>query len=336
MAEQGVVREQRKGREGSRWVNERPSSDEIAEWWRGVAVVHEGLDAGDYISGVTLVPAKEKTNEVIGFRDNNAPIVQEFEDRIWTPYVKVETRVKYFHDLMAKHVEDWLGVIEPVAPAKSDPSLPPGFFRMAIQTGEGKVVNHICCSMKVTVYDRETVEEKREVSDTRNGLYQIRRVGKTIIDAPPATKMIPVLDRWGADSMSIMKAETGAIGRALGMAGMLVVPGSGVATAEDLQEAQNMSAEPAASREAPEEQPQSPEGKRDLSITEPTREELANHANGLIAQLRGIDEEAYELFRAWANEQGHQGQVSELPVPALKGIIKRVEKSLEDAKTKKG
>jgi hypothetical protein len=35
----------------------------------------------------------------------------------------------------------------------------------------------------------------------------------------------------------MMKAETGAVGRALGMAGMLVIPGSGIATAEDMQEA---------------------------------------------------------------------------------------------------
>lgn len=310
----------RQGQEGSRWINERPSAEAIATWFRDSVSVPEGLDVANYVSGVTLIQSTEDAKEVIGFKDDGTPTWREISHIVYVPYVKVETRVQFFHDLMAQHREDWLGVIEPVSVPNPSPDLPPGFFKFTSAD-----TPFICCTMKVTVFERSTVKWV-ETRNVQTGEMERVRVGKTIIDAPPATKMVPSKRKY-ADSSSIMKAETGAVGRALGMAGMLIVPGSGVATAEDVREAQDIEQMPSAAREeAP-----LPEGQRSLAIAEPSHEELVTRAVSLIQQLKDTSEDAHAIFLAWVKEKGYEGKVSEMPDPAIKGLIKKAEKDLEEA-----
>jgi len=318
----------RRGQEGNRWFNERPDGDAVASWFAGAVDMPEGLKAEDYVGGVVLIPGKEKADEPLGFDDRGFPRWTEVENLVFTPYVKVETRVAFFHALMSKHCEEWEGVIEPVVPEDGMvKGLPPGFQRIALQKEE-KVTPYLLCTMKVTVFKRGTVKW-REYRNTRTGALEFKRTGETIIDAAPATKQVPTLRRFGPDDSVVMKAETGAIGRALGMAGMLIVPGTGIATAEDMREA---IAERGIQPAAKEEGMPSPEGRAAKSATaELSHEELVTMGSGLVVRLREVNEAAHTAFLAWCHERGFKGSMSEMKDGDLKQVIKQAEKGLETA-----
>lgn len=326
MAEQEVA--VRKGQEGGRWVNERPSGEDVAKWFEANVDVADGLDISHYVSGLTLISSVEKVKETIGFRENGSPVLQEMEHSVFVPYVKVETRVKYFHDLMAQNRDEWVGFIEPVPPEEPNPKLPPGFFRMVVSAKEGDVP-YICSSMKVTVYKRGTVKEERVLLDSRSGLYEVRRTGEVLIDGAPAVKAVPLLTRYrSSDPNAVMKAETGAVGRALGFAGMLVAPGSGVATAEDMEEAQRMEgAPPAGGTPGPAELPGAP----GLAVQSASPEELRPRAVGLIGELEADFPDRHKAFLEWCSERKF-AKVSELNEAALKGIIRKVENELDEGR----
>ncbi len=327
MAEQVAVR---KGQEGGRWVNERPSGKDVADWFEANVQVPEKLDIKNYVSGLTLISSTEKVKETIGFRENGSPILQEMEHSIFVPYVKVETRVKYFHDLMAANAEEWVGFIEPVEPADPNRSLPPGFFRTVVKQKDQSEISYVCCSMKVTVFKKGTVKEERLLVDTRNGLYEIRRTGEVVIDGAPAVKAVPLLTRQGwADPNAIMKAETGAVGRALGFAGMLVAPGSGVATAEDMEEAQRMEGAQPAGEPPPADLPAGSPG---AAIQSASPEQLRPRAVELIEQLQAEFPDRHKAFLDWCQERKF-AKVSELNEAALKGIIRKVEKELDEGRS---
>jgi len=328
MAEQTAQGTKRQGQEGGRWVNERPSGEDVAAWFEKNVQVAEGLDIVNYVSGLTLISSTEKVKEAIGFRENGSPILQEMEHSIFVPYVKVETRVKYFHDLMGQNREEWVGFIEPVVPEEPNPSLPPGFFRMMVKQKNGEEITYVCCSMKVTVYKKGTVKEERVAIDTRNGLYETRRIGEVIIDGAPAVKAVPLLTRQGwSDPNAVMKAETGAVGRALGFAGMLVAPGSGVATAEDMEEAQGLEGTVPVG-----ESPQAAlPGVATSAVQSATPEELRPRAVALIKELEEEFPDRHKAFLAWCQERKF-AKVSELDEAALKGIIRKVEKELDEAR----
>lgn len=316
----------RVGQEGSRWYNEIPSGKELGDWFKANVDLHEGLEAEHYVQGVTLIPGVEKAKAVVGWQGKN-PVIEQTENLVYTPYAKVETRVKYFHDLMALKPE-WLGMIEPVKTEKQSAALPPGFFPFVVATDADSVVRYICCTMKVTVWERDGFDEKRVLVDSRKGLYETRRTGKKLIDAPPATKMIGTLGRYGADDFSLMKAETGAVGRALGMAGMLVIPGTGIATAEDLQEAQAIEGRPqnrtpaGEGAETPDAQP------------EQTVEDLRQQAILVVSTLKSEFPERFEsAFKTWAASR-NIGEVAKITDPLiLRGLATKAENELTDARS---
>lgn len=321
-----MAREPRKGQEGSRWYNERPSGEDISAWFRENVHIEEGLDPADYVTGITLIPGEEKSKEVVGYRDNGAPVIEERVNLAYTPYPRVDTRVKYFHDLMALKADEWVGYIEPVeVETPRGTHLPPGFFTFRVQEDNG-ITTFICCSMKVTVYKRGTVkEEARQVGNGRGGVQiATRRTGEVVIDGPPATKMIGVRKRF-ADSFSLMKAETGAVGRALGLAGMLVVPGAGVATAEDMAEVPDIEARP------PEPVAETPQPQAAPKSAAATDDELRQQAASIIEEMRLHFPEALEDFKAWAKERG-MGKLSEVTQPALKGVVRQLERKLDEAR----
>jgi hypothetical protein len=104
----------RRGREGSRWYNQRPTAEEVAEWFYTVRLA-EGMLHPDYISGITLISAKEKSDEVFNFDSDGLPLIRERQDLVFIPYVRVDTRVAYFWNLVDHHAEQgWVGTIDPV------------------------------------------------------------------------------------------------------------------------------------------------------------------------------------------------------------------------------
>lgn len=332
----------RKGQEGSRWYNERPDPKALAKWFDENVGIHEGLESKDYVQGITLIPATEKPKEVIGFDDDGNPMISQIEHMVYVPYAKVETRVKYFHDLMGIKGDDWLGIIEPVSPPDADKRLPPGFFTYLIPTTEGKGVRYVCCTMKVTVFKRDTVKFVEQVN-RRTGEITMIREGETIIDAPPATKMVPVtMSGWGsnrgertivADDSAMMKAETGAVGRALGMAGMLVIAGSGVATAEDMNEALN-SPDQTGTPELPPTPDEEPTAVLPADQPEAGPREIAalkEDATIAINALKNDFPNAFKLFQDWAAGRNVK-ELSSITDPAiLRGLTAKAKRDYEDA-----
>lgn len=323
-----MAMEGRQGREGSRWFNVRPNADEVAEWFKSVPV-HEGMDRERYIGGIVLIEQKMKTNEVDGLRKDGSPIIREgVLNLTYTPYPKVETRVQYFHDLMALH-EDWMGVIEPMGGGEGD--LPAGFSSRVIKGAQNSVTAFVCATMRVRVYERDSYRE--DVRLTRAGDAKVIRTGKTIIDAPPAIKMVPVLGYGGKpDPFSLMKAETGAVGRALGMAGMLVVPGAGVATADDMNEAQTLEGRSAPSQEA---QPEAAQVPQDGAAQEDEEEALRGRATALINEMKAEYPTVFENFQAWHKAKKY-GALADCNLLQLKGLVKKAEKDLDAARNAKG
>jgi hypothetical protein len=292
----------RQGREGSRWYNVRPTSEEIATWFTSVPL-HDGMLHEHYIGGVTLIQTKEKSQEVVGFDKDGLPIIKEREDIVVVPYVKVETRVAYFWQLM--ELRDWKGEIVPVPTVGEPIGLPNGYFRYSATKPDQKVVNFVGCSMQVRVTERS-----RTTSE-----------GRAVMNPPPGSKVVPTATRWDVDANALMKAETGAIGRALGVAGMLVVPGSGVATAEDMLEA--LSGVPAGATEPELPAPATAEAPR-------TDEQLREMASALVAELAELSPRKLEEYQAWA--RGRQLKLDAAQGAVLRGAVRKLETTVEQAR----
>jgi hypothetical protein len=306
--------------EGSRWIHGRPTGEDFAKWFGDNVKLHDGLEAKKYVSGLTLITGVEKIK--VARRASTGSIVNVEEERlVHTPYAKVETRVAYFWDYMALH-EEWVGVIEP-APiiGGGEKGLPPGFFRMAIQKSDGRVVNFVCCSMMVRILKAGTVKTTITTKgDPKFGREPVVVTeGVPVAVYPAATKMIATVGKNGyEDPFAIMKAETGAVGRALGMAGMLVIPGSGVATAEDMLEAQGF--EPSAGIT-----PELESGGSDAPSEAPATN-LRAEIEAMIAQLEEEKPEALEEIRAWAKER--RLNLNSLSEPALRGVHRKLTDAL--------
>lgn len=252
--------------EGSRWIAAKPTGEELATWFGNNAPIDELLDAKDYVSGVTIITGVESEP---GYEDGQRVTIKRL---VHTPYPRVDTRIRYFWDLMAAMV--WEGRIAPVEQRRGDVALPPGFGVLNIALpNTSSVARFITCTQRVMV---------REYGS-----------GRTLIDAPPATKQIPCVNRGGyADEHLLMKAETGAVGRALGMAGILVLPGAGVATAEDMMEMQASTGVAATAPELPEEPALAESG------------DIGTRISTLILQLDTEKPAKVEDLTLWAQEKG--------------------------------
>lgn len=291
-------------REGSRWLHQRPPSSEVAEWFTENVRLHDGMDPLDFVTGVTLIPAIETTRLWQGGAN-----VEE-KRQTFTPYVKVESRVDYFWKLM--ELRGTLGVVETVPVTKlRDPGyfnlhLPEGFFIHPVQNADGKFVSYIGMSFRVTVYER----------DMRAGGR-----GRALMEPAFGTKMVPMLGRYGPDDNAIEKAQTGAKGRALGMAGMLVIPGSGVATAEDMEGA---SIQPAAT---PMSLPAVPGA--DTATGPPPPPTLQRRAADLLARLHEDKPERAQEFEKWAIEaEVDLSKLAEMGDAKARGVVRQLEKKL--------
>lgn len=302
----------RRGREGSRWVNVRPTGEEVAEWFKTVPL-HNGMKHEHYVGGVTLIPGKEKGNEIVGYRSDGGPVIAERENYTFTPYVKIETRIAYFWKLC--ELREWVGVWEALPVVGSEVlGLPTGFFRYSATKPDGKTVNFVGCDVQVRMFEKGTVT----FETVREGAHPFlqRRVieGVPAAVAPPAQKVVPTATRWDVDPNAIHKAATGAVGRALGMAGMLIVPGSGVATAEDMLELGGPP--PGAAPELPAQDVEAPM----------SDEQLRARAEELIGELEANDPAALTEFRQWT--MGRKLILAEAQGPVLKGAVKKLERAV--------
>jgi hypothetical protein len=225
--------------EGSRWLHAPPSSEDVRLWFSGQRI-HTGMEHDRYVGGVVLINDSEKISVTVE-ADNGRRYVDESQRATFTPYVRVDTRVSYFWDLVDALNEDrpdgteYFGYIRPSAdvPIIDDTNspwynayLPRGYHFSAVRLGDDKgggVVRYIGFTSDVQIVRYKDGDDS----------------GRTVLRGID-TKMVPLVNSNGfADDHALTRARTGANGRALGVAGILVI-GTGVATAEDVQEAQTM------------------------------------------------------------------------------------------------
>jgi hypothetical protein len=323
-------------RAGSRWLHAQPDEDEVREWFEKQSL-HDGMTHGSYLGGIVLIGATEKV-KLSKRKQNGDTYVAEMERAVFVPYVKVDTRIAYFHDYV-RHLSDgevgkYIGVIEPV-PQKivDEPSsayfnahLPEGFGIMPVRNANDSISRFLVATFRVAIIERESP------------------------DKPPilqgvGSKQTSLARNW-ADDNAVMKAETGAIGRALGVAGILVV-GTGVATAEDMQEAaagpSGASASSSEGAVLPSETPSADAGagapaEAIESALPPSEDEtdetLRERALSLQAELERDHKAEWEAYRAWWQERGF-GRLAEMGGPALRGAVVKLERDLDAAKTQR-
>jgi hypothetical protein len=183
--------------------------------------------------------------------------------------------------------------------------------------------------------------------------------------AAPATKVVPVVAWEKVDPFAIMKAETGAVGRALGMAGMLVIPGSGIATAEDVQEAEQLpgramtgtsapetsdgalpevegaeeAQEPAALPEPPADAPpaEQPPAANQEDLDAASDDRLRELVERDLLALKNEHPEAYATMKTWWEDDRKLGELNRASIqglqqPMLRGVVRKVRKTLEEAR----
>lgn len=303
--------------EGCRWIDNPPTGAEFATWFEANVPLHDGMKHSDYVNGIALIPNMEKVRFTTLDGQGNQ-VVEERERLVFSPYPQVETRVRYFWDWCRRN--DYLGEIAPVRPGKQPDGLPEGVFTTRMPDGRGAEVILLCASYQVGVFVRD---EK-----IRGGK------GAPVMQPPLGSKHVKALGKFGPDVNASMRAQTGAIGRALGFAGMLVVPGAGVSSAEDMIDL--ATAEPTIPSPPPVDAPVSVAGP-ELAAQEPTNpvtapapmyaeadmEAVVKQLLGELAQNESADKE----FRAWAAERGLD---LESPAPAsLRTLEKRLRQKLE-------
>jgi hypothetical protein len=362
------------GQVGNVWIGERPSGEDFASWFTENVKIHEGLDHADYIGGVVLIEQTGKIKKTVQNDDQSGFLIKEFARLEYTPYAKVDVRMKYLWDL-CEVKRNWLGVVEPAGVPRIDAqglanmNLPEGFFRYQAQDSAGKWTPFVACSMRVAIYDRNACRIVEYV-DPVTGEPKQKIMGVPIRVAAPATKVVPVIAWEKVDPFAMMKAETGAAGRALGMAGMLVIPGSGIATAEDVQEAEQLpgramtgtsapetsdgalpevegaeeAQEPAAPPEppadappadAPEEAKPPAESQEDLEAASDDR--LRELVERDLLALREESPPQYDVMKAWWEEDRKLGELNRASIqalqqPMLRGVVRKVRKTLEEAR----
>lgn len=306
-------------REGNRWINQKPAGEDVAEWFKGSVILHEGMDASRYVGGVVLIAQKEKVKEARAASDGSIRVV-DVEQLAFTPYAKVETRIAYFWDYVkllndaSSEGEEYVGHIAPTRVKKlaaehlTNEHLPDGFFRMPVLDNANKLHSFLGCSMRAWI----TRRTMRSGAD-----------GIVVMESAPGTKIVPLVGSYGPDENAFMKAETGAVGRALGMAGMLVIPGSGVATAEDMVDlatSPGTEALDAEQAKLPADEAAGGAGPPDL------RAQVADLRQEIESDFPGLGDE----LEAWAKERDIN--LNELKDDQLRPVARQMERKLADAK----
>lgn len=309
-------------REGSRWRHHRPSAEEVYAWFET-----QPLDAdmahADYVAGVVLIPqsAKEKYRNPYDSRQT-----ERFEDT-FTPYVQVGTRIAYFRRLAAAQglvsviKAARVPLIEDRASAFYNGNMERGYWWHVI-AGQGEPARFLCCTMRVAFYDKEAYLAA-PLDDWGDPIVAPLLEGRS-------TKQVG----GGADLNQLAKAQTSAIGRALGVAGILVL-GTGVATAEDMLElggaagvvpgpetATLPGGEPLPAPQAPPADPNE------------AAEQLRNRIREMQSMMMAETPDAWKTFAAWYSERAKQEGWSGLeavPPEGLRAVVSAMERGHAEA-----
>lgn len=309
-------------REGSRWRHHRPVAEEVAAWFKGQPL-DENMAHDDYVAGIVLIPQGVKTE----YRDDQGRKYERYEDT-FTPYVQVGTRIAYFHAL-ARAQANVISVIRPVkipliddrSSAYYNANMEAGYWWHVI--GGENPVRYLCCTMRVAHYEREAY--LTAPLDTN---------GERIL--PPAllegrsTKQVA----GGPDINQLAKAQTSAIGRALGVAGILVL-GTGVASAEDMMELggavgvlptegqPTLPGLPPVAAGAPQPPPADPAA---------AAEQMRGRIREMQSMMQAETPKAWSTFAAWYGERAKQegwdvsAGLSLLNSEALKVVMSKMER----------
>lgn len=335
-------------REGSRWRHGPPSPGELGDWFREQKL-HDGMKHDDYVGGLVLIPSKEKVSRT-RVANNGSTYISDDEEIVYTPYVRVDTRIAYFRDWVALREDEWIAKIRPVPARVIDDMASPyfnahiadrGFAVQAIRAGE-RTTFYVVCTMEVAIYERESWLGRvngREPEPILQGV---------------GTKQVAMTRGYGANANSayaddncLMKGETGGVGRALGFLGMLVI-GTGVATAEDVQEAGERSASvstpeatlpPVVVNREGEPVGAAPAAPQAAQAVAPEAESPENTDETLRVQAVSLQKEMQEQFpEAWTAymdwwHSRNFGGLNSLTGPALKGAVSKLERDLDAAKS---
>lgn len=333
-----------------------PSEEMVKEWF-DTQHLHADMQHEPYYGGIVVIGAVEKHKQTI-IMANGATAIRESDRQVFTPYVKVDTRIAYFWTLVQimninaavdmSSEDKYVGVIAP-RPQKQitnetspyfNAHLPEGFFIYAARGSgggpDGNVSRYICAQWSVAIYERQSYVRMLKGEKPMPILQGIGTKQTLMAKAYP-------------DDNAIMKAETGAIGRALGVAGILVV-GTGIATAEDMQEMQTNSALPIVNREGNElpavvgpSEPDAVTAQRidgpdvgGQAITVPKTpqevdEERRQRATNLSIELKKFPE-SWERYLLWYRDERGFPSLTELTGPALQGAVVKLERELDAAR----
>lgn len=330
-------------REGSRWIYSRPNADQVREWFDTQAI-YPGLTHEPYLSGVVIISSTEKIKETRRRTTDGGYFTVELDMPTFTPYVKVDTRVSYFWDLVRKMNEGeddkYIGTIRPVSQQRFDDTaspyfngnLPEGFSWFLVKDSKDQVARYLVAETEVAIYRREDYAKVLKGEQSVPVLY-----GRD-------TKQTAILSRRGwPDDFAIMKARTGSIGRALGVAGILVV-GTGVASAEDMEEigtaqagttddkpvtlpaiqgadADRTAGQPATQQPAPMVEREVPQEEVDAG--------LRDRAKALRETMQSLHPNAWKAYVEWYTEERRFPPLDELTGSALKGAVTKLERDLD-------
>ena len=295
--------------EGSRWRWHKPSSEAVAHWFTSVPL-DEGMRHEDYVGGVVIIPQTEKVKHQL--QDG----MHERYEQVFTPYVQIGTRVGYSRRL-AEHRGLRLRIAPEVVPRTLNPGSPyfngnfPDGLWWHVIVGDIGATRYLCATYSVQMF------EPQEYARRLRG-----ELAMPVLEGS-GTKQVA----GGADPNGLMRAQTGAIGRALGVAGILVI-GTGIATAEDMQEyIAAPTATPDQALLPPSEiAPGAPPAEAEDSDEALTQ--LRARAVALQARMQEETPLAERAFMAWWQERRiHEGweSLGDVPLEALRGVVTRME-----------
>lgn len=297
--------------EGSRWRFHRPTSQAVAEWFATVPL-DEGMEHERFVGGVVLIPQSEKVKH-----QTQRGTVERYE-QVFTPYMQIGTRVAYGR-LLGEH-RDLIIASEPADVPRAtaaqsayfNANMVKGLWWHVVQTEHNQTVRFLCCTWRWGLYERASYLRKLD------GGADVPLI------SGEGTKQVG----GGPDPNGIMKAQTGALGRALGVAGILVV-GTGIASAEDMQEFVGAPTQAPAlpPSEIAEGQPPEP-----AKTAEERLNQLRSQAAAYRTQLQERAPHEFEKFEAWWAErrdmEGWKG-LGDVPLEALEGITERLRVTVE-------
>ena len=174
----------------------KPSPDEMAAWFANVQLF-DGADHRKYVGGIVCIENKQM--------------------RQWNPYPLAGTRIAYFWD--------WVTAMDLCATIEADDPVELDLPFMAAPEGSADkyiVAKSLVTRAVVTVTDKNGLVLRSSIG--RKQVSMNMKVGPY-----GSKKTVP-------DYTAVMKGETGAVARAVAQLGMLSLPGSGIASAEDMQD----------------------------------------------------------------------------------------------------